>query len=88
MLSLFLCVDHFDTVASSEQLEFLHSDLILSTEVPSDEILEFSFLKVEATSFDELSKFIDVDFLSVLMANSIEQSLKELIVLLLICELI
>ena len=86
--SLLLGIDHFDAIAGREELELLHRDSLLASEVPSDQILKLPFGKFKATSFDQATELINVDLLCALLLNSVEESLQELVILRLICKLI
>ena len=87
-LSLFLWVDHLDAVSCGKQFEFFHRDGFFSSEVPSNKILKFALLEIEATTLYQIFELADIDLLSVFVLNAIKEAFQELIVLLLIREFI
>ena len=87
-VSLLLRVDHFDAVAGREQLELLHCDHFLPSEVPSDQIFKLALCELKAAPFDQVPKLSDADFLRVLVLDAVEESFEELIVLVLVRELV
>ena len=81
-----LCL--LDGLAGGEHLELLEGDLVLVLEVPLDEVLELAGLELETTPLDQLLEVIRVYRLRLLVLDSVEQSVQEHIVLLLVGELV
>ena len=50
---------HLDTVARGKHLEVVKGDLFLPSEVPLDEVLEFTLLELKSTSLDQTLEFIN-----------------------------
>ena len=61
--------------------------MFLSSKIPLDQILEFTFLELEPTSFYQSLKLCNLDLLGLLMLDPVEESLKKHVVLLFVCEL-
>ena len=87
-LSLFLWIDHFNAVSCCKELELFHRDCLFASEVPSDQVLELTLCEFKPTTFNQRSELFNVDLLSALLLDPVEESFKELVVLSLICELI
>ena len=45
-------------------------------------------MEIEATSFDQVSELADINFLSILVLDAIEETFQELVVLSFICEFV
>ena len=79
-----LLVGHLDAVASGEQFELVHGDCLLAAEVPPHQIFELPWSKLESAALDQPTEVLDGNLLCILVLNAVEESLQELIVLLLV----
>ena len=88
IISLLLGIYHFDAIACGKELELLHSDGLLASEVPSDQVFKLALGKLKTAPLDQSTELLNVHLLSALLLNSIEKPLEELVILRLICELV
>ena len=83
---LFLCVHHFNAVASRKQFELFKRDGLFSSEVPLDQVLEFSLLEPESTPLYQVFELVHCDGVSLRVLDPIEESFEEHVVLLFVGE--
>ena len=86
--SFLFWVLELNAISCCKHFEFLESNLVLVSEVPFNEIFELSLFKFESTSLNQVFEIIDVDNIWFLMLYSVEESIQEHVVLLLIWKLI
>ena len=78
----------FNDRTRGKQLEVVQRDLLLPLEVPLDQVVEFGVLEFETTPFDQVSELVRSHNLTLLVLDSVEETLEEHVVLLFVGELL